>query len=38
MVVATRTLPKEMQEMVAAKHSKDHVIFEMIEYGKLTQE
>jgi len=29
---------KEMQAMVAAKHSKDHSIFDMIEQGKLRKE
>ena len=29
---------KEMQAMVAAKHSKDHAIFNMIEQGKLNKE
>jgi pyrroloquinoline quinone (PQQ) biosynthesis protein C len=37
MAVDTKTFLKEMQAMVAAKHSKDHAIFDMIEQGKLTQ-
>ena len=38
MAVSTKEFLAEMQAMVAAKHSKDHPIFDMIEQGKLTQE
>ena len=38
MAVDGKTFLREMQGMVAKKHSKDHAIFDMIEQGQLTKE